>query len=80
MPMPFPFILSWLTIGAGLFLAFEATVDPRLRGSAAAVLGHARPLGRRRSLAEAFAAGVLLAVGFVLMASGGFLLRGAIPW
>lgn len=80
MPMPFPFIVAWLIVGAGLFLAFEATMDPRVRRLGAAVLGFVLPLGKRTAAAEAIATGVLLAVGFLLMATGGVLLRGAIPW
>ena len=80
MPMPFPFIIAWLVIGAGLFLAFEATLDPRPRKLGSAVLVRLLPLPRRSQAAEAIAAGVVLAAGFVLMAIGGFLLRGAIPW
>lgn len=78
--MPIPFVLAWLTIGAGLFIAFEATLDPRPRKLGAAVLARVLRLGRRSSAGEAFAAAVVLAVGFVLMATGGVLLRGAIPW
>jgi len=78
--MPFPFIVAWLIVGAGLFLAFEATLDPRLRRLGAAVVGFVLPLGKRTSAAEALATGVLLAIGFLLMAMGGVLLRGAIPW
>jgi hypothetical protein len=79
-PMPLPFIIAWLAVGAGLFLAFEATLDPRVRRLGAVVLTRVLPIGRRLTAAEAFAAALLLAVGFVLMATGGVLLRGAIPW
>ena len=78
--MPLPFIISWLTIGAGLFLAFEATLDPRLRRLGATLLAGILPLRRRAPAAEALAAAIVLAAGFVLMATGGVLLRGAIPW
>lgn len=80
MPAPLPFIISWLTLGAGLFLAFEATLDPRLRKRGAALLARILPLERRASAAEAFAAAIVLAAGFLLMATGGVLLRGAISW
>lgn len=78
--MPLPFVIAWLAIGAGLFLAFEAALDPRLRRLGIVVLARVLPLRRRPWAAEAFTAGVVLAVGFLLMATGGLLLRGAIPW
>ncbi len=80
MPMPLPFVLSWLAIGAGLFIAFEATLDPRIRRLGAMVLARVLGLRKTSSAGEAFTVAVVLAVGFVLMATGGVLLRGAIPW
>lgn len=80
LPAPFPFIIAWLLIGGGLFLAFEAALDPRLRSLGVAVLGRVSLLGRLPAAAESVAAGVVLALAFVLIAVGGLVLRGAIPW
>ena len=80
LPMPFPFFVAWLVIGAGLFLAFEAALNPSLRRLSVGLLSHVLPLGRRQPAAEALATGVLLGMGFLLMATGGVLLRNVIPW
>jgi hypothetical protein len=80
LPMPFPFFVAWLVMGAGLFLAFEASLNPSLRKLSVVLLSHILPIGRRQPAAEALATGVLLGMGFLLMATGGVLLRSAIPW
>jgi hypothetical protein len=80
LPAPFPFIIAWLLIGAGLFLAFEAVLGPRLRSLGVAGLSRVFPPGRLGGVAEAIAAGAVLAIAFVLIAIGGVMLRGAIPW